>query len=408
MQFANPIFLWALTGLSIPIGIHLLSRKEGKVIRLGSLRHVQETSTQQFRGIRLNEILLLVLRCLLIVLFTFIISGLHWNNFSKQKWLLIEKGLEKHPDLKSIFDSLTREGYESRFLADDFPSLTDSTLVVSTSYWRLMEQLTSKNVSDVVVFAQNRVKNFAGSRAPLPLNVRWISQPLEGQDYTLQSIQITKDSIIKRQGHTNSETTYFTTERVSRQADATNIELLDTIHIAVVADEKYAYDEKIVKAALNAICQFIPITLKLRNVNSSDISKIADNEWCLWLSDNDVASTLSKIIRIHPQSIDASDLLVQIKSNNWTITKRLNEEVALKENLTVKLALILIPHKQLESKATKQDRRMVSDSIVWTTTKADNKSVSAGVITDTANPYLILLFLGLLFVERSVAYKRNQ
>ena len=66
MQFAQPIFLWALAGLSVPIAIHLLSKKEGKVIRLGSLRHVREKSTQQFKSIRLNEWLLLALRCLIV------------------------------------------------------------------------------------------------------------------------------------------------------------------------------------------------------------------------------------------------------------------------------------------------------------------------------------------------------
>ncbi|MBP9924506.1 MAG: BatA domain-containing protein, partial [Cyclobacteriaceae bacterium] len=69
IQFAQPIFLWALTALAIPIGIHLLSRKEGKVVKMGSLRHLRETSTQQFKGIKLNELLLLALRCLLIILF---------------------------------------------------------------------------------------------------------------------------------------------------------------------------------------------------------------------------------------------------------------------------------------------------------------------------------------------------
>jgi hypothetical protein len=50
IQFAQPIFLWALTALAVPIGIHLLSRKEGKVVKMGSLRHLRETSTQQFKG----------------------------------------------------------------------------------------------------------------------------------------------------------------------------------------------------------------------------------------------------------------------------------------------------------------------------------------------------------------------
>src|SRR5690349_13991138 len=103
MYFSNPIWLWALTGISIPIAIHLLSRKEGKVIRIGSLRHLQETSTQQFKGIRLNELALLALRCLLIILFVMILSGLslHWTNSNKVSWVLVEKGLENTPEVKS-------------------------------------------------------------------------------------------------------------------------------------------------------------------------------------------------------------------------------------------------------------------------------------------------------------------
>src|SRR6187401_594471 len=96
MLFANPIWLWALAGLLIPIGIHLLSRKEGQVIRIGSLRHLQETNTQQFKGIRLNEIVLLILRCTLIILFVLLMSGLSFErvNKSEAKWVVIEKGLE--------------------------------------------------------------------------------------------------------------------------------------------------------------------------------------------------------------------------------------------------------------------------------------------------------------------------
>ena len=105
MHFTNPLFLWALSGLAIPLGIHLLSKKEGKVIRMGSLRHLQETSTQQFRGIRLNEILLLVLRCLLIILFVFILSGLQLNSLKKTKWVVMENGLPRTSSM--IIDSLT-------------------------------------------------------------------------------------------------------------------------------------------------------------------------------------------------------------------------------------------------------------------------------------------------------------
>ena len=121
MQFSQPIFLWALAGLSIPLAIHLLSRKEGKVIRMGSLRHLRETSTQQFKGIKLNELLLLALRSLLIILFVFLISGLHWKDGVK-KWLVVETGLEKNSSAKELADSLIGIDYDWHWLRPGFPS----------------------------------------------------------------------------------------------------------------------------------------------------------------------------------------------------------------------------------------------------------------------------------------------
>src|SRR6185369_2790004 len=145
MMLANPIFLWSLLGLSIPIGIHLLSRKEGKIIRIGSLRHIQETSTQQFKGIRLNEVLLLALRCIMIILFSLLLSGLQCTNEGKEKWVIVERGLENIPSIKIILDSLKKDGYEQHQLAEGFPINVDSTSEIN--YWKLAEQLRAVNLS---------------------------------------------------------------------------------------------------------------------------------------------------------------------------------------------------------------------------------------------------------------------
>jgi hypothetical protein len=96
MQLINPIWLWGLTGLLIPIGIHLLSRKEGKIIRFGSLRHLEESQTKQSISIRLNEVTLLILRCILIFLIVILLCGLSVDLFRSQKnqWLILEDGLQ--------------------------------------------------------------------------------------------------------------------------------------------------------------------------------------------------------------------------------------------------------------------------------------------------------------------------
>ena len=406
MQFANPIFLWALTGLSIPIGIHLLSRKEGKVIKLGSLRHVHETSTQQFRGIRLNEILLLILRCLLIILFTLIISGLHWNTFSKKNWVLIEKGLESQPEIIAILDSLNEDGYEPRFLVENFPPLGDGDSIPSSvNYFSIIENLTSKSLFDVIVFAQNHIDHFRGLRTVLPANVRWISQPLPPLDYTLRAVQIKGDSVFVREGHTSSDATHFTTIAVSRSTEITEVDSVETIRITLISDNIYDYDKKMIKVALDVIAKTFPVELKLTEMRPADSIPVSD---CLiWLSDKNIPAVTSKLLYIKPQFTNQQELFFRMKNNQWIITQRVNEEVALQENLTLKLAALLIPSEEMEMKANTKDRRMISDSSAWATVQTDNKTIEAALVSEP-NPYLIVIFLLVLFIERVVAYKRNQ
>src|SRR5882762_9209286 len=147
-MFSNPPYLFALAGLVIPVVIHFLSRKEGKVIKLGSVRHVVETSTQQFKGIKLNEIILLMLRCAMLIVFSLLLSGLQCANQRTNKWVIIEKGLEQLPNLHSILDSLEKDGYSLHRLAKGFANLNDSNASNSEiNYWQLVEELKQKNLS---------------------------------------------------------------------------------------------------------------------------------------------------------------------------------------------------------------------------------------------------------------------
>ena len=126
MQLINPIWLWGLTGLLIPIGIHLLSRKEGMIIKFGSLRHLEESQTKQSIRIRLNEVTLLILRCVLIFLFVILLCGLSVDLFRSQKsqWLVLEDGLEHDNSMRSLVDSLKEQGFEIKSMRKGFPDIS--------------------------------------------------------------------------------------------------------------------------------------------------------------------------------------------------------------------------------------------------------------------------------------------
>ncbi|GHN00066.1 hypothetical protein WSM22_15550 [Cytophagales bacterium WSM2-2] len=399
MTLANPIFLWALTGLSIPVIIHLLSRKEGKIIRLGSIRHVVETSTQQFKGIRLNEILLLMLRSALIVIFSLLLSGLQCTGSRNQKWVVIEKDLRDTPLVKVAADSLSNSGFEIHLLARSFPDLQsdDSTF---TSYGEIVESLKAKKLSEVVVFASNRMQRFNGPQVELPENIRWISVPFETKEYQLSAVD-RGDSVILRTGFTGADETYFVNKRVAHNINASTP---DTVKVLLVNDEAFSYDQKMVGAALKAIGMSFPVKL-IVDMSTPSVVTNKKYDWCFWLSQKSMPSNISvNTVLLNPQA--SNEFLVQKKKHEWVFTKRLNEETSLSEELTLQLSKLIVPDEKLQAIARNYDRRSLPDSLVWSSVKSNYKEAS--VLSTPADRFLIICLLALLLAERIIAYQRKQ
>ena len=410
MLLANPIWLWALAGLSIPIAIHLLSRKEGKVIRIGSLRHLQETNTQQFKGIRLNEIVLLALRCALIVLFVLMLCGLSYEKErnAEVKWVLIEKGLEDLPEIKTQIDTFRNNEYEIRWLSEGFPLFEDSASVVpNILYWKLITQLQEEKAEEVVVISKNNLNNFKGQRPQLPANIRWIGMSIAASDFIVKA-NMNGDSIVVRKGHAQTDKTYFTTQISSRSNWDSSIQLTspDSIDVVIVADKAHQYDKQIVEASLQALRLTYPIKMKIQNGSPEKINTSDSGTWYFWLADQPVSDSIkSNVIQLKP-AINRK-ILVQEKSNRWVITKRLNEEVALTDNFVVNLGSLLLSNPKDWDVASLNDKRMLADESLW----SDGESTGAkdaSLVVQSADSYLIIIFLITLLIERILAYYRNQ
>ncbi len=85
MEFLNPLMLWGALAISIPIIIHFWHQKKGKIIEWAATQWLVEKNLQQSRGIRLDNIFLLILRCLLLLTLCFFLSKpfLKWLNKDK-------------------------------------------------------------------------------------------------------------------------------------------------------------------------------------------------------------------------------------------------------------------------------------------------------------------------------------
>src|ERR1700682_6293510 len=66
LAFAHPAYLWGLFAVALPILVHLFNRRRPRPLPFGAIEFVLRSQRQRARRLRLRQILLLALRCLLI------------------------------------------------------------------------------------------------------------------------------------------------------------------------------------------------------------------------------------------------------------------------------------------------------------------------------------------------------
>jgi hypothetical protein len=407
MSFNNPIWLWGLTGLLIPVGIHLLSLKEGKIIYIGSVRHLRESNTAQFSSIRLNEIFLLLIRCLLITLLVFLLAGFQLNigGNAAKKLVIIDKGIEKESIAKSLLDSLEQKGFEARFLSKNFPALKDSSNISTrNNYWSLMDDLNSMGAEEIVVVSYNYSKNFRGQRMPKSEKISWITIEPSEKKFIAKSVTLSQDSIWIREASSSAYLTSLTTKISMVGPD--DPEQRKNIKIAVYADDQFSYDAKIVFASLKAIEKNSPNRIVTVNLSASP-------DWIIWLSNKKVEPNNSQLIMYRRCHGDNTNLIEKagvaslycddVTLNAWIITKRLNEDTALRENFTTNLATILLG----EEYQNDNDRRTEPERRLWSPGTHANHTTSSKQRADLSG-IISALFVLTLLGERILAIKKNQ
>jgi hypothetical protein len=394
--------------LVIPIGIHLLSRKEGKVIPIGSVRHLLESETAQFSSIRLNEIFLLILRCLIIVLITFLLAGINVNLFNREKtkWLVVDAEIEKQI-APSTLDSLEKQGYEKHYLADNFP-ISDNQNQQKQNNWYLAEQLGKTNI-DAVVFSSNTTRDFFGERISKPENIRWITVEPEDTVMFFGALDLSQDSVWVRTGISSGALTQLTAKQILKVAldDDTrgSIQKNDSITAAIYFTPNFANDAKIIQACLLTIRSVIPVKLKIEQ----NPPKVKGTDWVFWLSNETIRFPGEKSFFF----FDLNDRNISMLTPNdkriyktninagWMFTRRLTQADAIQEKLPMKLASILLPKVPNEKYLT-----TLPEESTWSPTRQRSNSQTAAP-SQTLNVILFFLISTVALLERWVAYKRK-
>ncbi len=422
ITFTNPMWLWGLLGLLIPIGIHLLSRKQGKVIYIGSVRHLKDSNTAQFSSIRLNEMLLLVVRLMLFTMLVFLLADMRWAFAKKQraKWLVLERGTELTTEGKALSQRAQAESFEIRTLEPGFPETSDRTpLTRPINYYALVTELQNKNLDSAVVVSFNKAKNFAGEKVALS-GVNWITVESKAQRFPIDAALIAKDTLSIRIENTSPNETEFNTAhfhktssekffRLTGSPDSVKILTTDTLFIGIISEPEFAYDVRILKAALMSIDEQIP-----ERIIFHEASPGPQRPAYTFVFSSKVSTQAGKTIGYVPCSFSNVPLIAEKEiANNycsgagqldWAITKRLNEGVALEENLAMCLFKIL--QEDLRPFKTDKDIHILPNEQAWSKNVAGSVTMKGESRSVTTTLAIILLCL--LIIERVLSAKKNQ
>jgi hypothetical protein len=401
--------LWSLLGISVPIAIHLLSRKEGKVILLGSVRYLEESASQHFKGIKLNEYWLLILRTLLIILLSFLLAGAQYTSEENEtkKWLVLEQSVTDSEAVKNLMDSLAADGYEIRLLAKDFPLVGTDQQIIESDYYTLLETLVQQDLTKGIVISHNKASAFQGEFLPLPKNIQWLSINADPNQYLLKVSKINQDSLKLRYGYSESNHTYFTDQVIPKHQynDSLPIVNPDTITISIYSTQDFNYDRQIIEAALSVIQQKLNVIIKTQPVD--DPSTVKKIDWLIWLSNEEVPAYTGKSIVY--QKSETTKLIEKLSKNKWLLTQRLNQDVATQRHFTATLAKLLINTDSLTTRVLSYDRSFLSDSLAFSLPTENQAAILYGKGTSKPIDFILLiLFLSILITERLFAYLRKQ
>jgi len=416
MTFLSPLYLYGLFGLLVPIAIHIWSKKEGRLIKVGSTQFFLEAESKQSSSLHINEIWLLILRLLLITTLVLILAKpmIQSTGGEGEKIALITPGVEENPQVVGLRDSLADDGYNFKWLAAGFPDF-DSEINTEdpTYYWQLLDDLMELESKNVVVICDLKFKGIVGKRPILPFNPAVIyvenefshafladAQPIDSSSFKIIKGLATQQSITFDEQLVAAGQVFIEEGELSLsglEGSATLIK--DTIRIKFKADDTYSKDGFFIKEAIRSIQTYTKWPLKFVEDGEAD--------WLIWLSDEKVDVDANNVLTLSLHETKRDLIIYNVFDKNYELTKRLTEDIVIEENLAIRLLKILSEKhfNQTQKAIDAYDVRQIDERQVNAKT---NVIENEAVTRQAASSYLWWLLLILFIGERLLSAFRKQ
>lgn len=415
MQFLNPSYLWALLGLLVPIAIHMWSKKQGRTIKVGSVKFLKASENPRSRSFQINELLLLFLRLLIVGLLVLIISGLSWKKSSQHSPLtyIIEASLLDTPEIKSLADEWS-EHFEVRLLQKEFPTYegepVDSNSFQAPFYWQLAKEMQYLPTDSIVVLTRSLLKGIKGKRPNISKKIKWIVKDTDGQE------EVKIGGITSNEGveliSVNSDATHLKFKKEFQPLSSienTNIKLIekDTIAVYLFSDPDFKAEARYIKASVQALGNYLDYPIQVKSINNTEALKLADKDMLVWLSETPISGNNGKVLQFKADKFAKTLIIRGDSPDTYYLTQRLNSENSINGHLAEHVLDILDPYIEIESIAEKHDKRTIPLDALQPNYNNESTYKSNEPI-ESSTVYLWAILTGLLLIERLLARYRKQ
>ena len=169
MELLKPYFLWSALAVAIPVLIHFWHQKKGKVMVWAAMQWLSEKNQQQNRGIQLDNIPLLIIRCLLLLLLAFLLSQPVWKHMAgtetRQRIHLIQPDAFLTQNFRFELEEAQKKGERVYWMSpqtdavesvSDLPPMTvTSPLQVQAAINRVMQNAGDPQQTELHVYVVN-------------------------------------------------------------------------------------------------------------------------------------------------------------------------------------------------------------------------------------------------------------
>lgn len=184
IDFLYPLGFLAAIGIAIPVLIHLWRKEKLKVLRVGSIKLLENTKKQRINRLYIKNWPLLLARCLLIIIWSLLLAApyVDFNKPSTQEagWILLGSGYQGSlgQEQWQAIDSLVTVGYTIRAFEPGFRKIDSNvvdTVAAQSNQFALIHQLneTVPNGFPVTIFSLPRVSEMTGEIPATRLEINW-------------------------------------------------------------------------------------------------------------------------------------------------------------------------------------------------------------------------------------------